>query len=208
MSDQPKPRKEDAAMPTTRFCGCDNPPHLHATEEHQPKPTGEWTPVFVSQLFEANFQGDTVKAIADAHNAALAAEKKHSAYCTKMANERLEQIVDANKQIAMDTECIERIRTHGMEAELELAAEREKVRDAEAEQKATEAGYDMIAQENTQLREQQQTLVDALERIATAQPCTVYQQDSVMRVDKFTAYLASGTVDVAKSVLAKVKEGK
>ena len=70
---------------------------------------GEWTPRDVQSICEKGYADDLTpeqaEVIADAHNAAL-------------------------------------------------AAEREKVREAEAEQKATEAGYDMIAQENQQLRAQ------------------------------------------------------
>lgn len=54
----------------------------------------------------------------------------------------------------------------------------------------------------TESQKQLKQARDALVEIATAQPCTVYQRDAVMRVDKFTAYLPRGTVDIARAALS------
>ncbi len=86
---------------------CSSNPYYeaHFGDSEQPQ---EWTPEYVENelLFEGCLFEGCFKKIADAHNAALAA---------------------AQWQIEMDTECIERIRNHGMKMELQLAAEREKL---------------------------------------------------------------------------------
>ena len=51
-------------------------------------------------------------------------------------------------------------------------------------------------------------LLAALEEIAAARPCEVMQQDSTMRVDRFNAYLAGSTVDIARAALAKLAPSK
>jgi hypothetical protein len=76
--------------------------------------------------------------IADAHNAELDAERKHSAYCTKMANERLEQTVQLRAQLAAAKDEVRVMTNHSVQLRHELAAAQAKWEDALEANRQTE----------------------------------------------------------------------
>ncbi len=153
MTDQPKPTKgecscDDSASDVIINQHCPQHGSLQPTtgdpRENDPMAdkdfsltnhptTGEWTPVFVSQLFEANFQGDTVKAVADAHNAELSAEKENGKAAWRRVvtleqqldaeREKVQTLVDALERISNST--AEYASTYKEKANLALAKVKE-----------------------------------------------------------------------------------
>ncbi len=144
MSNQPKPRKEDAASPTGApdciFCG--RPPHPDSYgHSYRPgdQPTGEWT--LTPRALHFNIMcGDTViyegvtseiqgNKLADAHNAALTALVDYwQGVATQEWREGFASGTDLHSEsrIAVDQAELRMLREKVGDLETQLAAEREK----------------------------------------------------------------------------------
>lgn len=149
----------------------------------QPNPkTSEWTAEWLETLFEKNFKGDTVKAILDAHSAALADAKAEwistSNYgaILRENKELREQLVAERKQYA--AWCIEK--------DQQLDAEREAKESAEANCDLLATEKHRIHREMKQLREQLTAAASALKFIQEVCTSPTVKENCKTALDKIS----------------------